>query len=514
MTKIAITGASGTMGKATLKALMNSKFKFSAKILLLNSDLAFGTKMKMKYKSRIEVIYGDIRSLDDCAKLVDGCDYVMHLASIIPPKADHDQDATISVNYGGTKNMIDAVKNLQHQPKFIHISTVAIYGHRNHVHPWGRVGDPLLPSIFDVYATSKMKAERYVLESGLSRFAVIRQTGILHDNLLMNNVGDGLMFHTPWNLPIEWVTDVESGILMTKIVEKDLENGIPEFWQKVYNLGGGKGFRETGYDTFDNGFKMIGGSVESFFEPHWNATRNFHCFWFSDSHLLDDIFHFQNDNIHNFWEDFKKRHPIYSIARILPPSLIRKLVIEPLLRDKNAPMRWVRDNYLPRVEAAYGDNGESKKTWSSFPLLKDGKIGKKDYPYAEIKANPDYMKLNHGYDESKMDSELDIEDMRAVAEFRGGQCLSDSMVKGDLYTPLKWCCHKGHVFYASPYTIMKAGHWCSECASLTSWDYDSIAPYVPFYQQVWYDSRTKEENFTYSLVHNQAYRYEGACYEN
>ncbi len=501
MKTIAMTGASGAMGTETVKSIMHSKYNFKIKALLLHTDKYYATKLKRKYGHRIEIIFGDIRNKDDCKALVKNADYVLHLAALIPPKADRDADTTIAVNYGGTKNIVDCISKLEIKPKLIHISTVAIYGHRNFLHPWGRVGDPLLPSVFDVYATSKLKAERYVLESGLKDFAVLRQTGILYNDLLINNISDGLMFHTPWNVPIEWVTARDSARLMVNILEKDVENAIPFFWKKVYNIGGGADCRETGYDIFDKGFKIIGGSVEKFFEPSWNPNRNFHCFWFSDSEILNELFDFQRESTNQFWQTFRKSHRLYEIAKILPPVLIRKLIIEPLLKDKNAPSYWIKAKEEARVIAAFGakENINALDRWEAFPLIRNGKTAFGDFDYINVKNNVDFHKLNHGYDESKPDEELGIEDMRQVATYRGGKCLSASMKKGDLFTPLKWCCHLGHEFYASPYTILKAGHWCEKCISLTKWDFDLSVPYVPFYQQVWYDSHAKGEKYIYYL---------------
>ena len=146
-----------------------------------------------------------------------GADYLIHLAAVIPPSADHDDALTMTTNRGGTKNLIDAVVATGNRARFIHISTVAIYGHRNEKHPWGHVGDPLVTSAFDVYGLSKTMAEYSVLESDLRCWAVLRQTGVLYDNILMNNIQDGLMFHTPWNVPIEWVTARDSGMILIAI---------------------------------------------------------------------------------------------------------------------------------------------------------------------------------------------------------------------------------------------------------------------------------------------------------
>jgi hypothetical protein len=92
--------------------------------------------------------------------------------------------------------------------------------------------------------------------------------------------------------------------------------------------------------------------------------------------------------------------------------------------------------------------------------------------------------LNHGYDESKLTSELALVDIQGAAEFRGGECLSTSMTRGDLYELLKWKCHLGHEFQATPNLILKAGHWCPECER-TVWDFAEYAKHSPFFAQVW-----------------------------
>ncbi len=502
MKTIAITGASGAMGKETLKAVMDSPNNYKVKVLLLKKDKSYARKIKNIYQDRVEIIFGDIRSYNDCLKLAKDSDYLLHLAALIPPKSDRDTSTTISINYGGTKNVVDSIRSLDEKPKLVHISTVAIYGHRDYKHPWGRVGDPLLPSVFDVYATSKMHAERYVLESNLEHFVILRQTRILYDNLLMKNISDGLMFHTPWNIPIEWVTAKDCGRLMASIIDGDCKKQIPSFWKRVFNIGGGERCRQTGYDIFDNGFRLIGDSVETFFKPHWNAERNFHCFWFEDSDALNDIFHFQSQSCKDFWDWFKMKHPVYGLAKILPPSVIQKLVIKPLLNHRNSPMRWIKDNNVARVNAVFGPRStlSDNSTWENYPLLVKGNSPLGNFDYKNVKSNKNYNRLAHGYDDLKPENDLNIHDMQQAAEYRGGKCLSATMVKGDLYTPLKWCCHDGHIFEATPYTIIKAGHWCSTCCSpLTTWNYDKLVKHIPFYAQIWYDTHSQNENFIYSL---------------
>ena len=83
--------------------------------------------------------------------------------------------------------------------------------------------------------------------------------------------------------------------------------------------------------------------------------------------------------------------------------------------------------------------------------------------------------------------------MKQAAEFRGGKVLSESMEKGELYKKIKWQCHNGHEFESSPFTIIKAGHWCPVCCTPAPWNFDELSRHIPFFAQVWYDSHDKEE---------------------
>ena len=226
--KVALTGASGNMGKECLRQLLELDEVEKVKILVRRTqrDKQFAATARRLYGKRMETVWGDLSDAESCKRLVADTDYVFHVGAIIPPASDHDPEGTKLANLVGTRNMVDAVEAMgEKQPKFVHISTVAVYGHRNYLHPWGRVGDPLLPSMYDVYAENKLKGERYVLDSSLRCWAIIRQTAMLHYNMMKDNMSDGLMFHTVINVPLEWSTAPDSGLLIKRIVERDLKEG-------------------------------------------------------------------------------------------------------------------------------------------------------------------------------------------------------------------------------------------------------------------------------------------------
>jgi hypothetical protein len=59
-----------------------------------------------------------------------------------------------------------------------------------------------------------------------------------------------------------------------------------------------------------------------------------------------------------------------------------------------------------------------------------------------------------------------IDDMRAIAESRGGSCLSMGPLK-NLKAHLHWKCKLGHEWLAMAYSV-KAGKWCDKCARMNN----------------------------------------------
>jgi hypothetical protein len=108
-----------------------------------------------------------------------------------------------------------------------------------------------------------------------------------------------------------------------------------------------------------------------------------------------------------------------------------------------------------------------------------------------------YQRLDHGYDETLQDEQLDLAQMQKAAAFRGGRCLSVAMAPGALLEKLQWQCWRGHRFEMTPNIVLKGGHWCPDCdPQKMGWDYDEEAAHNPFFAQVWYPNHdSTESNF-------------------
>lgn len=490
-----ITGTTGSMGGAGFRELLKRRDRFNIVTLVRPSKK--NKKMMAPYMNEpgVRIVWGDLTEYKDVLECVKGADYVLHPAAFIAPEADHNPDLAWKINVGSAENIVRAI---QEQPdpnsiKLVNIGSVAMTGDRLGCIHLGRVGDPLKPSIYDAYATTKIAAERIVVESGLRYWVSCRQTYIAIPETL--SLMDPIMFHQPINTHIEFVTPNDAARLLANACEDDVPE---EFWRRIYNIGGGPECRVIYIEYLDRVFRLLGlGDYRKLVDRNWFTLRNFHCQWFEDSDVLEGYLHFRRDTLEDHLRQIKEHAAWYvkmaglpGVRHLLPKPLLKKFVFEPLTKGKDGTMYWIRNNVEGRITAFFG----SRERWAQIPPWDV------DMPDCH---NITPIRLNHGYDESKPKSELDIKDMQDAARFRGGECLSPSMVKGDLTTKLKWRCAFGHEFTASPTLVLLGGHWCPECGP-PPWNYDEIAKRNPFFAQVWYTNHDPSE----------CHFYDARCFED
>ena len=505
--RVALFGASGTMGFQAFKELWKRRDKYDIVILVLSSEKKLGLFRDFEREARVpsiegsgvaegdgfKIVWGDATNYADVEEAVKGVEWVLSAMAYISPQADYHPEIAKAVNTDAISNIIRAIES---QPdgaeriKFIYTGTVAETGNRSKGIHMGRVGDPLKPSVFDFYAVTKIAGERVMLESNLKHWASLRMTFIMPTNYKeLVSLTDPISFHMPIDAYMENLTDRDAGFGLVNCLD------IPDdsdFWRRVYNMGGGPRMRSMAYDYADKNFQLSGASgIEACTERKWFALRNFHMQYYEDSHILNDYLHYWRDSMEDYWQ---------VLARDLPTSLkaiafisrlsgtIRKLVENSTYKmmknlaenHKNGTAYWYKDRNDQRISAFF-------KSYEDYESIPDWGVNMPDQD-----LNPDWQPLDHGYDEAK--EQLDLSDLMKAAEFRGGECLSAEW-NGDLFATLEWQCAQKHKFTAKPNTILKAGHWCPECMA-PPWDFDQQAKSNPFFAQVWYsDHDQDEQNF-------------------
>lgn len=463
--RVLLTGASGSMGGEAFKELLRRRSKYDIVILLRPTRQEKKDFKQYENQDGFRVVWGDLQNPDDVLEAVNGVDHVLHPAAFIAPAADYNPVLANKINLGGTENIIAAIKkqpNNGDDIRFVYICSVAAYGDRlPHIH-MVRVGDPLKPSVGDFYATTKVAAERAVIESGLKYWVSMRQTYIAIPNAL--SLLDPILFHQPVNTHIELITKEDAGYGLVQTLEAP-----DEFYGRVYNMGGGPSCRVVYNDYLERMMRIFGlGDYRKIMPLNWFALRNFHCCWYEDSWVLNEYLGHWRHSLEDHYRQVEDATPWYLKlgARIAPTTIVKAFT-----KSMADPLKWIENNEEEKIKAFFG----SREAWESIP-------GWHDYVCAEPGEQAERRKEMASEDYA-------IDDMRELAESRGGQCLSTEF--SGIGSKLKWKCGFGHEWEATPVCVT-AGHWCPECAP-PPWDYDAIAKVDPLFAKFYYNNHDKNE---------------------
>ena len=301
------------------------------------------------------------------------------------------------------------------------------------------------------------------------------------------------MFHTPFNVPLEWSTAEDSGLLMANIVKEDIKGNLSKdnFWNKIFNLGGGENNCISGFETMEAGFVVFGSTAKKLYDPNFNCTRNFHGGFYYDGDLLDKLFHYKRDDFHEYWKKILKANPMMKLGKYVPSKMMKAIVVKPLFKDSNSPMYWYDHHEDEKLTAFFGSREAYEalpKKWEDFYLW--------DFKKDRNKAN--YKPIDYCFDINKDDKDIDQKDLEALAKMHGGELLS-KYKKGNIYQRLEWKNSDGEIFTSKAFTVVRGGHWYNPIYKDNIWDFDRLAKKDKIFAAYWYDSHDKDENHCYYM---------------
>jgi len=325
--QILLTGASGSIGNETLKELLKQTDKFEISVFDVNTKKT--NKLFNTFKDKINIFYGDISKYEDIEKCTKNIDFVIHLAALIPPYADKYPKLAEKVNVLGTENLVKALKKNSPNVFILYSSSISIYGDRIE-NPMIKVDDILKPSIGDEYAKTKIKAESIIKNSGLN-WTIFRFGAIMSPT---NAKADPLLFHMPLNTSLEIATTRDTAFALVNSIFK-----TKQLEKQIFNLAGGEKCRII-FDKFiTKSFNLMG--FRNFtFPKHAFAEQNFHCGFYQDGHLLNNILNFQRDSIETYFEIFGN-----SISKIkkITITILNKIILYFLIK-KSEPLNAIKKN--------------------------------------------------------------------------------------------------------------------------------------------------------------------------
>lgn len=240
--KILITGANGFLGSNVARELFRKGYEVKL-MIRPSADVSVISDIPA------EIFYGDICKEEEVMKAVEGCDFVIHTASVtgqwgITFKAYEE------VNVTGTKNIVKAC--LAHQiERLIHISTANTIGPGTRNKPGTELNSFALLHVNSGYINSKYIAQQYVLEQverAKLPAVIINPTFMIGEydakpssgKLILHGINKRLVFYPPGGKNFVHIKDVCSGIISAleigKIGDCYLMAGENLSYKEFFNL--------------------------------------------------------------------------------------------------------------------------------------------------------------------------------------------------------------------------------------------------------------------------------------
>ncbi len=168
MERVLITGGAGSIGVDLSRRLSEAGFK--VRIL----DLPIANFDSLEGISGLEIATGDITKEDDLKKVLAGVDTVVHLAAVLPPESEVDQEKTFVVNIDATKKIVEILKPGA-SARIVFASSVTTYGDTSGENPPITTSHSQKP--VSIYARSKIEAEKIICSS-CCPYTILRISGI------------------------------------------------------------------------------------------------------------------------------------------------------------------------------------------------------------------------------------------------------------------------------------------------------------------------------------------------
>jgi nucleoside-diphosphate-sugar epimerase len=227
MSIVAITGGAGNLGRQVTALLVKGgHYVRIFDLPTVDYDFAAG-------QAGMEVVPGDLRDQAALSRAFSGADWVVHLAAIMPPLSETNQELARTVNIEGTRALLAA---LPVGAKLIVASSVATYG----IAQQEVVGIDHPQQPIDFYGQTKVQNERDVLASGVPA-VILRISGI--------SVPALLEIPRPWfftrDQKVEFIHLHDAALAVANCV------GNAATLDHIWQIAGGNAWRTTGQGYSD-----------------------------------------------------------------------------------------------------------------------------------------------------------------------------------------------------------------------------------------------------------------------
>lgn len=301
MKKILVTGAAGTVGLQVIRFLL-SEGKYEITALELRNRMAY--KRLKAFRKRINIVYGDVNDKSIVDALIKDHDVVIHLAGVLPPLANINEDICKEVDFNGTKTVVNAIKRYNPECFMLYASSTSVYGK---VDDYKNIDKKTKFNIdeYDYYSKYKIECEKYI-KTNIKNFSILRLAYILGDP-----GPEGLIYNVPLDCDMEVLSAEDAGYAFVCAI--DFKKKINK---KIFNVSGGEKFRTTYREYVKKVFKTYGLSFK-FIASWFMAEKNYCGGYYKDGDELENILHFRSKNLSVYYNNTLAKYK-NKISRSLP----------------------------------------------------------------------------------------------------------------------------------------------------------------------------------------------------
>jgi len=194
--RVLITGGAGRLGIEVCKTFLRNGLQ----VRVMDLDNQINRKNVKALNGKVENCWGDVTRASCVREALEGVDVVVHMAGILPPLAYEQPELAAKVNVGGTRLIVDLIKEQGGHIPLVFTSSVAAFG------PTPSALKPLctemdVSSPRGAYGETKLEAEKLIRESGID-FVILRLTATMYLSFGMSDLKR--MFTIPLNNRIEY----------------------------------------------------------------------------------------------------------------------------------------------------------------------------------------------------------------------------------------------------------------------------------------------------------------------
>jgi len=283
--RVLIIGGAGHLGINICKRFLQE----NAIVRVFDIDNSLNRKRTENLGANAEVFWGDITQPDLAREAMDNVDAIVHMAAILPPSSEQNPELANRVNVGGTRTIVNTIKERGDSIPFVFTSSVAVFG------PTPDATEPL-------------------------DYLIIRLTSVPYLNLSANDMKSGLLYTIPLNNRLEFChpDDVTVAVI-------NAANNFSEVKGNTLVIAGGPSQQMRYQDMMHAFFGALGLPLPP---KHKFTDEPFELDWY-DTTDSQELLKFQRKTIDDYSHDLTNQYPtlLVSMMRYFIGPIFGKVIV-------------------------------------------------------------------------------------------------------------------------------------------------------------------------------------------